>query len=244
MKGLIRISAGMALALSLFLAGCGRPMAALTETEEELIVAYASGAVAKANRAQERGLTWQVEEELPPEEEELPPEEETPPVETDQEETSDQNVTAEPGTPGEDGNAVVETTLTEIVNLPGVTAEYRGYQTQINYKSGDYFALNATEGNTCLVVNIGLSNSSEAPVEMNLFNRITQCSLLVNQAPMAGAMTTILPNDFMSFMGTLESAGTVETVLIFEIPIQAVEAIQTLALEFTIDGTTYRVALQ
>lgn len=242
MKGFIRISTGMVLALSLLLGGCGKPMAALTQEEEELIVAYASSAVSKANRAQERGLTWQVEEELPPEEE-------APPEEPEQEEETPENdVAAEPEASGEtgaeEGPVTVEATLTEIVNLPGVTAEYRGYQTQNNYKSGDYFALNATEGNTCLVVNIGLSNTSAEPVEANLFNRITQCSLLVNQEPMAGAMTTILPNDFMSYMDTLEAAGTVETVLIFEIPVQAVESILALALEFTIDGTNYRVTLQ
>lgn len=242
MKGFIRISAGMALALSLLLAGCGTPMAALTKAEEELIVAYASGAVSKANRAQERGLTWQVEEELPPEEEVAPegPEQEEGMPEND--------VTAEPGALGEtgaeDGPVMVDATLTEIVNIPGVTAEYLGYQTQNHYRSGDYFALNATEGNTCLVMNISLSNTSAEPVEANLFNRITQCRLLVNQEPMAGAMTTILPNDFMSFMGTLEAAETVDTVLIFEIPIQAAEGIQALILEFTIDGTNYRVTLQ
>lgn len=241
MKGLTRISAVVVIILSMLLAGCGSGMIQLTPEEEQLIVAYASGAVSKGNRTQEQGLTYR------PEEEEQSP-------------GTTENVQEEP-TPGEDdtqgetGNPdteqsgqepepeVVLSNLTDAVGIPGVTAEYRGYQLQDNYMVGDYFALSANEGNTYLVINIGLNNTGTEPIECNLIDRIMQCGLLVNGEAVTQAMSTILLNDFRTYMKTLGAASTEETVLIFEVPAEAAAGIQTIAIELLVGGTNYQVTL-
>ena len=79
MKRFIRRAGILAAAFCIFLAGCGTPMYKLTEEEENLIVAYASGTVAKGNRYMTQGLTYpqpEVEEELPEEPVAEEPEEE------------------------------------------------------------------------------------------------------------------------------------------------------------------------
>lgn len=245
MKGLIKASLVLALILSLFLTGCGSGMISLTKEEEKMIVAYASGAVAKANRIQKQGMTYlpEVEEEAEaPEAEESAPKEEAPPTEEASKDTVETG--AEPDTNEEKAPEAVTATFTEVVNLPGITAEYRGHQVQNNYMAGEYFALNASAGNTYLVVNVGLSNTSSEPVECNLFNRITECTVLVNGVPAAQAMTTILLNDLMTYMNTLEASQTEDAIIIFEVPADTAADIQTLALELEADGISYHIALE
>lgn len=236
MNGFIRKSVAVAASLCVFLSGCGTNVAQLTEEEEQIIVAYASGAVAKANKNQEQGLTYPTTKT----EEEVAEEQQEPEV-TLEDNSQAGNVT---GQESSEGQATEEVTWTEALNTSGLTAEYHGYQVKDNYMEGDYFALYAASGNTYLIVNIGLKNTTEQPVECNLFERNLQCSLIMNGTEVAEAMSTILLNDFLSYIKTLEAGAEEETVMIFELPKEEAETIQTLSVELTVEGTTYHIDLE
>lgn len=240
MKGFMKT--GMVLAaMCLFLTGCGS-VAQLTEEEEQVIVAYVSGAVAKANKYQVQGLTY------PKEKEGLP--EESGAENEDREGTSTKDT--KPGQenvqPGEQGNGdtsdVRTTTLTEALGLSGVQAEYQEYQVSGNYLEGDYFALNSRPGRTYVILKIRLRNTAEQPVDCNFLEKNMNCSLLVNGEKAGDAMSTILLNDFMSYIGTLEPAAETDTVVIFEVPEAMAENIQGLSLELEADGTLNHINLQ
>lgn len=243
MKGFMKKGVVMAVACCVFLNGCGTGMTKLTEEEEKLIVAYASGTVAKANKYQSQGLTYPVqkpEEEVRDTETEEPQTDDTQDEDTQMEEQSGQDTpTGEPDKP-----AAHTATLTEALNLASVTAEYRGYQITKNYIKDDYFALNADAGNTFLILSIDLNNTSDQPIECNLLSKNMASSLLVNGTAAAAGMTTILLNDFMSYMGTLDAASGEETILIFQVPEDSVGDIQSLAMELEADGSMYYIELE
>lgn len=236
MNGFIRKSVAIAAILCVFLSGCGTSVAQLTEEEEQIIVAYASGAVAKANKNQVQGLTYPIaktEEEVVEENQELEA--------TLEDNSHSENVT---GQENPEGQAAEEVTWTDTLNISGLTAEYHGYQVKDNYMEGDYFALYAESGKTYLIVNVGLKNTTEQPMECNLLERNMQCSLVMNGTEVADAVPTILLNDFLSYIKTLEAGAEEETVIIFELPKEEAEVIQGLSVKLTVDGTTYDINLE
>lgn len=235
------IRKGMAIAaiLCVFLSGCGTSVAQLTEEEEQIIVAYASGAVAKANKNQQQGLTYptaKTAEEVTEEQQE--------PEATQEDNLQTENVTGQENSEEQTGQAAEEITWTDALNTSGLEAEYHGYQVKDSYMEGDYFALYAESGKTYLIMNVGLKNTTEQPMECNLFERNLQCSLIMNGTEVAEAMSTILLNDFLSYIKTLEVGAEEETVIIFELPKEEAETVQTLSVELTVDGTTYDINLE
>ncbi len=245
MKGLIRASGIAAAILCLLLVGCGTPMAKLTPEEENLIVAYAAGSVAKANKYMTKGLTYpKQEEEEKLEVTESYEEETAEEPEEDQDPEQNQTVNGDGSIPAEEVPPPVQpATLTEALNQESVQAEYRGYELCASYREGNYFALNAAAGNTLLVLHIGLLNTSQQPVECNLFARNLVCGIYINDVYAVDAMGTVLANDFTTYIGTLEAAAETDTVAIFEVPAETVQAIQLLSLDMEVDGTVYHVTL-
>lgn len=240
MKGFIRKGVTVAAVLCVFLSGCGTSVAQLTEDEEQIIVAYASGAVAKANKHQKQGLTYP-----PAEEEEVPVEE---PSDSDeenevQEEQSPDSSSGQDRIENQTEETAEEMTFTEALNISGLTAEYHGYQVKENYMEGDYFALYAEAGKMYLIVNVGLTNTTEQPLECNLLGKNLQCSLWVNGTEVADAAATILLTDFISYINTLEAGASEETIMIFELAKEEAEAIEQIGLRLTVDGTSYQIKL-
>lgn len=250
MSRFLKRSGLVGVVLCLFLTGCGEELWTMTPEEEELIVAYAAGAVAKNNKYQTQGLIYYEEEPEPepedPDEVSGPGEDEPGEAQApDGEDPGAQNP-PEDGTadPGQDGPAASTATLAEAAGLAPVVAEYQGYQLADSYMEGSYFALNAQAGYQFLIMSIMLSNPSQEPVECNNLARGIRCTLFVNGEKQAEAMPTILLNDFATYLNTLEPGAFQETILIFEVPIEAAGEIQTLAMEFEADGVVYHVDLQ
>lgn len=239
MKGFIRISGVLIAALSIFFTGCGTDMVSLTEEEENVIAAYASGAVAKANKYQLKGLTYLSEEEEVGED--------VTAEEPEQENAaSEGQITVGEATAENTGqeSPANTATLTEVLNIPSVTAEYQGYQVKDNYMEGDYFALNAEPGNTYLILSIRLTNTSGEPIDCSILEQNLGISLLINGESVGRAMATILLNDFSTYVKTLEASAGEDTILIFEIPKEAVEDIQTLSIDIEASGTLYHIDLE
>ena len=86
MRNVMKIGAVLVAAAMIF-AGCGDPMVSLTEDEENIVVNYSAGTLAKHNGYQQEGMTALFpEEEEPSEEETEEPEEKEEPTEEEQRE--------------------------------------------------------------------------------------------------------------------------------------------------------------
>ncbi len=242
MRDFMKRSGLVGVVLCLFLTGCGEELWTMTPEEESLIVAYASGAVAKNNKYQAQGLTYYEE----PEAEEPQPEPEQEPSDPYQEEVQQPDGGSAPNQeqPDETEQTGVTATLTDAAGLAPVTAEYYGYKVMDKYMEGNYFALAAQPGNQLVVLSIGLSNSTQQPVECNNIARNIRCTLVVNGEAQSDAMSTVLLNDFISYLNTLQPGDTQETILFFEVPGEVAGGIQSLAMELEADGTVYHVNLQ
>lgn len=241
MKGFARKAIVCVIILSMFLSGCGTAMISLTEEEEAIIVAYASGAVAKGNRCQTQGLTYyQPEEEEPLEETPVQPEDNEPQTDTTDTPT-DPN---QQGQQGQDGPAINMVSLTEALGIPGVTAEYRGYQVNNRYAEGEYFAINAQEGKTYLVVTVALTNTSQQPVECNVYSKNMVGSILINGTEQIPAMTTVMLKDFLTYINTLDAGVSEEVVVLFEVPQELAGNVQTLAMQIEMNEILYQIGLE
>ena len=241
MKRFIRRAGILAAAFCIFLAGCGTPMYKLTEEEENLIVAYASGTVAKGNRYMTQGLTYPQ-----PEEEEILEE----PVDQEPEEDVGESE-QQPGNQGEAGSSgepeteqAQTATITEALNIAGVTAEYRGYQIMYSYTEGNYAGMSASAGYAYLIMNIALINTSPQPVECNLWSRNVSLNLYINGEQAADSMMTMLLDDFTTYFDTLGASSTVDTIAIFEVPENMVQSIQSLSIDMEVDGVLYQITLE
>lgn len=240
MKGFIRKSQIAAvLLLCICLSGCGASMAKLTPEEENLIVAYAAGSVAKGNKYMTQGMTYPKPEE--------PQEEEEPETEPDEEEaggdSKEQGAADASQAEGEEVPVSQAATLSEALKLDPISVEYRGYDLRKNYVVGDYFALNAGTGKIYLVLHIGLVNTSQEAVECNMYSKNLGGSIYINDVLTADAIVTVLTEDFASFMGTVDAASEMGTVAIFEVPEESVQEIQSLAMDLEVDGVVYHIAL-
>ena len=99
MRNVMKIGAVL-VAAAMFLAGCGDPMVSLTEDEEDIVVNYSAGTLAKHNSYQQEGMTALFPEEEPSEEEAEEPEEVKEPDEkeepTEEEQKEDDKKSQEP----------------------------------------------------------------------------------------------------------------------------------------------------
>ena len=239
MKRFIRRAGILIVVFCIFLAGCGTPMYELTHEEENLIVSYASGTVAKGNRYMTQGLTYPQ-----PEEEEILEE----PVVLEPEE--DVGESGQPsGNPGDvspsgEPETAQTATITDALNIAGVTAEYRGYQIMYSYTEGDYAGMSASEGYAYLVMNLALNNVSTQPVECNLWSRNVGLVLYINGEQAADSMMTMMLDDFTTYFDTLEPSSTVDTVAIFEVPEHMIQSIQSLSMDMEVDGVLYQITLE
>lgn len=242
MRGFVRKSMVFVLMLSMFLSGCGTPIIPLTEEEEDIIVAYASGAVAKGNLCQTQGLTY-LQPEPEEEQEVLQEQEQEQPIEDENQTDNTENVGQ---TETENTNEVTTnvTTFTELLNMAGIIAEYKGYEISDTYTEGGYFAINAAEGNTFVILKVALTNSTEQPIDCNIYEKNLSCGLLVNGALSARAMTTIMLNDFLTYINTIEPMATADTVVIFEVSEEVIGDVQTLAIELEMNETLYHIELE
>ena len=57
-------------------------------------------------------------------------------------------------------------------------------------------------------------------------------------------MPTILLHDFSTYIENIAPGSTEDAILIFEVEEDVVADIQTLGMEISMDGTTYRIAME
>lgn len=242
------------LVLSLAASGCGQKPITMTQEEEAMIVAYAAHVVSKYNTRQPDGLSHVSEavyEKKTAGDTEQPEETDTEAVQPEengdgadvQNENPEETEQQKEDAPQQEENTSGQAKLSEALGLTGIAAEYTGAELKASYVEPDYFALDASAGNTFLIVHITLTNETDQEIACDVLSQKLGIKALVNDSVQALARTTILLNDLGTYQDTMKAGASVETVLFFEVPADKVSSVESLKLTIEKDGASKEVVL-
>lgn len=230
-----------AVMMAILIGGCGEAPYDLTEKEENIIVDYAAHIVAKYNSYQKDGLTWVDFEAV----------KESETAEADTEIQEDEN-TGENGSLQDDtaGNQAAESeapglqtaTLNELFGIQGIQVDYTGAYLADNYMQEAYYAMYPDAGKQYLIVQIAVTNTSGADIEMDNLTLASTFHAVVNSEAEAASELTVLLEDFAQLQQTIAADATQDTVLLFQIP-DTVSQIDSLTLSVTMNGESYQIIL-
>jgi len=237
-----------ALAVMTALTGCGSGGALEDVTDEELDTAgeYAAITLLKYDAATRSRLVTLPEESA---EEELAAEESAPTEETETVETPE--TAAEPEANGADTTVVdaTETTassIEEFLGLPeGITVAFAGQEMCESYADAemDYLSIEASEGKMLVAARFVLANNSGEAQNIDLLSAAVSFRLTVNGDYTRTALTTMLPNDFANYSGTLEAGATQEVVILIEVNPEKVPTVSSLGLTLKTSSDSYTMQL-
>lgn len=241
MKGFIKKGAVIVVA-GMLLTGCGEEVVTLTESEEAVIVNYASGTVAKFNKRQMDGMTavvWEEEEEA--EEEEPVTEDEKELTEEQDEKKQDETQSQEPS--GEETVTEEEKDLVQVLGVQGVEVKYTGYELNANYEESDYFSMVAAEGNTYFVMKFTLTNTGSEEVACDILSKKPIFTVSLNGNTAHKNEVTLLPNDLSTYTMNLAAGESAEAVLIFEVPLEETTDITSIQTGVEVNGVRGNVVM-
>ena len=229
-------------AAALLLAGCGEEMVPLTESEAMVIVNYSAGTLAKHNTHQQEGMAAvypkeEEEEEIPAAQDEKKPEEQT-------EGSEEQGGGEQSEASGSEDTAVNAVTMTEALAVPGLEFSYKDYSVSNSYQQGDYFSLDAKDGNTYVILNVNITNTGAEAVTCDLLGKQPIFTLKINGESGVKNEVTMLENDLSTYIGTLEAGQTVAGILIFEVPAANAESISSIQLMLQMNETTTEINMK
>ncbi len=256
------IKTGIALtAAAMLLSGCGEGLMVMNEKEEAIVVSYSAGALAKRNRYQPEGLTavYQGEEDEAEEEEpkEAAEKEEPAEIEAPEEKAQEPGSAEAPGgeaqepgsaeAPGgeaqEPGEAAASASLTDALGLEGIQVSYQDYFISDTYQQGDYYILNAKEGNTFVILNFNIANSGAGETLCDILSLQPIFTLDVEGEAGIRNEVTMLDNDMATYKKPVGPGQTDTAVLLFEVPKDAAEAMSGIRLSLLVDGEANDIAL-
>lgn len=238
MKGFVKKGA-VILAAGMLLTGCGEEMVTLTESEEAVIVNYSAGTLAKFNKSQQDGLTAVA----PKEEEEVTETEETKNEEQEKQEGQSENqkpIQPEETQPEE---TQPEVNLAQAIGITGIEVQYTGYEMRSSYEESDYFSMEAAGGNTYFVMKFTLTNTGNEEIMCDILNQKPVFTLSLNGNTARKNEVTMLPNDLATYTESLAPGASVETVLIFEVPVEETTEINSVQMGIQINGNNKNVTL-
>jgi len=228
------------LMVSLFLSGCGTQLYEMTQEEEELIVHSAAYFVAKHNIRQKDGVSAEVDPGAIMLEEETEAPEES--LESDTGMTEDGSFSSGEGT-AESTQADGTVTLAKALgHEEDLFITYDGSYISDNYVEGDAYSLDAKKGKTYYIMKFTVTNPTKTDVQLDNLTLNPMFKLVGNEVEV-NAEVTFLAKDFSTYLGTIPAGGTVETVILFEIPETQAASISEPELQITVDNKTNKIKL-
>lgn len=241
------------LALSaLLMTGCGDAMPELTSEQSDMISEYAAGLLLKYSPNYNYKIVSEDELEvalaaMQPIEEEQTQEQpeietsETPETEAEQPQDTSGNETEEGVTETDlaDSDTVVQNIDDDLASLLGiedVTLKYNSYEICDSYpKNNSGFTVSAAQGRKLLVVHFDLENSTGEKINCSLFDYSLKVRFTLNESSTVSALSTMLPNEMMSYMDSLDSGGTDDVVAVAEISDSYTDDLTGLSIQITSD---------
>jgi len=237
----------LAAAMMLLLTGCGTSYPDLTAEEEVMVGEYAAKLLLKYDANNRSRLISRAE--LPEEEpeimetetpEELPQEEPT--VETPKEETS---VTG-----------TEENVMTNMIASPeefyelseDISIDYQGMEICASYppagQADSYFALDATEGKSLVVLQFKIENRGQSEQHVDLLSQNVLFRINANGGYTRNTLTTMLLDDMSTYVGDLAAGEVVDVVLLAEVDNDVANNISTLMLSLKSEFKTCTIQLK
>ncbi len=230
-----------------FVSGCGTPLIELTTDESQRIISYASYVVMRHNSAADKGVVKLAESaDAAPNEnanDESPAEEAASPQgESADSESADasQGQTAEASaSAGNEGTAVAS--VSEAADLSGCTIAYSGIEEVSEYTEGTYFSMTPSSGNVYFIVRYTLKNDSSDAVTVNLMDQRPAFTADIDGTSYE-AKSTVLSSDLANINNQIESGGTLDTIIMFEVPEGTAQTLNS--LQVTVNGKTASLDVQ
>ena len=129
------------------------------------------------------------------------------------------------GNDGTGGATVIDSSeptvsLEQFLNCNDFSIKYAGYMLTDSYPQGStdyFFAMDATQGNTLMVVSFNVTNNGSAQ-QLNIYAEAASFKLNVNNQGYKTVFPAMLEDEMSNFLGDFSSGETKKLILIYEVP--------------------------
>ena len=249
-KGYVKVTA-LAVAIMFCLTGCGTSYPDLTVDEEKMVAEYAAKLLLKYDANNRSRLvsreeipeeeTEKTEVETPAEDQEKQPGDEAI-VDTQSEETPDSDAEKAPMT-----NMIASPE--EFYELPeGISIDYQGMEICSSYppegQADSYFALDATEGKSLMVLKFTIENQAQSEQKVDLLTQNVLFRITANGGYTRNTLTTMLLDDMSTYVGELAAGEVANVVLLAEVDNDVANNISTLMLNLKNESKTCTIQIK
>ncbi len=240
---------GITVMVAGLLTGCVDAMPDLTEEQSALIAEYAADMLLKYSPnynyriADEETLAEETTEEMI---EEATQEQ----SEVAQEEQTQESVNEMETVEAENSLNVIdasEADFAETFGVDGVEIRYDFLEVCSSYpkgESGSGFSVNAPEGKSLIVISFTVENKSEEPIICDLFEKDLDVSMNLNNSNYKKISSTLLVNDFTTYMEEIPAGENREVVIVAETGEISEENINSCILRISSDDASITVKLK
>ena len=230
---------GVAVVAAGLLTGCMDHMPDMTEEQSALVAEYAADMLLKYSPNYDYKIA---DEEVLVEEE--PTKEVTEEMTEDtvqEQETVEVEMQVEQETATEEDSALnivdaKEVDFAETFGIEDVSIQYDSMELCTAYPSGEVgagFSVSAADGNTLLVMHFTVENTSEAVITCDLFEKDFDLSMNLNGGNYKKISSTLLVNDFTTYIEEIPAGESAETVIVTEVGEMSEEEIASCILRMT-----------
>ena len=204
--------------LTFAMTSCGTQLYEMTDEEQQLIVDYSAHVLAKYNIYQSDGMTSaSLQEETEPADDTVTEDTESGDEKTNAVQTDDKSGQASVS----DDTAVPSVSIAKAIGYDNLAVTYGGITESPTYKEGNYYSMEAGSGNKYAIMKFTISNTTGADAEVDLFNNGRTYTARFADGKDYPAEGTFLTYSLTTYQGTLNAAGSVDVVLLFKIPADA-----------------------
>lgn len=215
--------------ICLSFSGCTK-MYELTPEEEEKIVLYSSKMIAKYNRASHEGYSFVNPERIKKAEEEKKAKEEE-----------------EAAKHAEENDYETESisSFSDIMGIEGVTFGFVDYEVVQTVDTPDVAIPDAGEGNSYIVLNFTATNTTDAPIAVDLLNNSIGYKLSINDNVTAENYSTLSQIDLSTYYNdNLEPGASEDLVLLFTCNSLYVQDLTSMTMQVSKGDQVFNVKLQ
>ncbi|MCI8383170.1 MAG: hypothetical protein HFI07_15515 [Lachnospiraceae bacterium] len=216
------------------LTGCGNMIPELTEEEASLIATYAADVVLENSKDNNSRLMDTEEEtarltELSEKVEKLKEKKAL-----EEEEEREEAEQSSGGSGGASANALTVDSIASFIGLPEFQVSYDGYEIKKSYaaEEGDEWepTFDATSGKNLLIINLKVTNISDAPAVADVLSKDMKFSVKGDQGINGMALVTLLLNDFSFAQDEIGAGESKQYVLIAQID-ESITEVNSLSLQ-------------
>ena len=240
--GILAISAWM-------LTGCIDHMPDMTEEQSELVAEYAADLLLKYSpnyqyRIADEEQLAEAQSEEKSMQEESTQEEQSEQAQEESEGISTDSSSVETQTSIEDGS---EYDLASFFGMDAFTIRYQSCELTDSYPKADVgggFSVTAPQGHNLLILHFDVENISEDTQECDLFDQISKVRVNVNDSGYRQALSTLLTNDFTTYMEEISAGDTKDVVVAVAVDETDLDEISSVIMRIATENDIVNISLE